>query len=64
MGAFSIWHLAIVAIVILVLFGKGRISGLMGDVGKGAGSFRRELLGARKGVEETELMMKRDKLKL
>lgn len=64
MGAFSIWHLAIVAVVILVLFGKGRLSGLMGDFGKGLGTFRRELFGARRRVEGTELMIKKEKLKL
>lgn len=42
MGAFSIWHWAIVLIVVLVLFGgKGKISGLMGDVAKGIKSFKK-----------------------
>ncbi|MER9619402.1 twin-arginine translocase TatA/TatE family subunit [Mesorhizobium sp. M0207] len=58
MGAFSFWHLAIVAVVIIVLFGKGRLSTLMGDAGKGIGTFRRELLGARRGAEDTELLIK------
>ena len=36
MGAFSIWHWVIVLVVVLVLFGgKGKISALMGDFGKG-----------------------------
>ncbi|WP_352838411.1 twin-arginine translocase TatA/TatE family subunit [Mesorhizobium sp. M0296] len=43
MGALSIWHLAIVLIVIIVLFGRGRISALMGDVGGGIAAFRRGL---------------------
>ena len=42
MGAFSIWHWVIVLVVVLVLFGgKGKISALMGDFGKGLKSFRR-----------------------
>jgi len=42
MGAFSIWHWVIVLIVVLVLFGgKGKISGLMGDFGKGLKSFKK-----------------------
>lgn len=41
MGTFSIWHWLIVLAVVLVLFGgRGKISGLMGDVGKGIKSFR------------------------
>lgn len=43
MGSLSIWHWAIVLLVILVFFGRGRISALMGDVGKGIGRFRRTL---------------------
>ena len=42
MGAFSIWHWLIVLAVVLVLFGgKGKISGLMGDFGKGLKSFKK-----------------------
>ena len=33
------WQLIIIAIVILVLFGRGRISEMMGDFGKGIKSF-------------------------
>lgn len=36
----SIWQLAIVAILILILFGRGRISEMMGDFGKGIKSFK------------------------
>lgn len=43
MGAMSVWHWAIVAAIVVLLFGRGRISGLMGDVGKGLGTFKREL---------------------
>ena len=44
MGAFSIWHWIIVLIVVLVLFGgKGKISALMGDFGKGLKSFKKGL---------------------
>lgn len=40
MGAFSFWHIALVVLVIMVLFGKGKISDLMGDVAKGIKSFK------------------------
>ena len=36
----SIQHLVILAIVVLVLFGRGRISEFMGDFGKGIKSFK------------------------
>ncbi|KWV95424.1 MULTISPECIES: twin-arginine translocase TatA/TatE family subunit [unclassified Erythrobacter] len=36
----SVWQIAIIAIVILVLFGRGRISEMMGDFGKGIKSFK------------------------
>jgi len=34
------WQLIIIALVILVLFGRGRISEMMGDFGKGIKSFK------------------------
>lgn len=37
----SLPHLLIVALVILVLFGRGRISEMMGDFGKGIKSFKK-----------------------
>lgn len=40
MGSFSIAHWLIIAAVVLVIFGPGRISGMMGDLGKGIKSFR------------------------
>lgn len=41
------WQLIIIALVILVLFGRGRISEMMGDFGKGIKSFK-------KGMSEEE----------
>ena len=35
MGGLSLPHLLILALVVLVLFGRGRISEMMGDFGKG-----------------------------
>ena len=44
MGAFSIWHILALAVVVLLLFGgRGKISDLMGDVAKGIKSFRQGL---------------------
>lgn len=39
----SFWHLLVLALLALVLFGKGRVSDLMGDVAKGIKSFRKGL---------------------
>jgi sec-independent protein translocase protein TatA len=41
MGTFSIWHWILVIAVVLLLFGRGKISELMGDVAKGIKSFKR-----------------------
>ncbi len=41
MGTFSIWHWLIVLVVVLLLFGRGKIPELMGDVAKGIKSFRK-----------------------
>ncbi len=41
--------LLLIAVVVLVLFGRGKISQLMGDVGKGITSFKR---GMAEGAEE------------
>ncbi|HEX3431717.1 MAG TPA: twin-arginine translocase TatA/TatE family subunit [Rhizomicrobium sp.] len=44
MGALSIWHILILAIAALLLFGgRGKVSDLMGDVGAGIRSFRKGL---------------------
>lgn len=44
MGTLSIWHIVILAVVALLLFGgRGKVSDLMADVGKGIRSFRKGL---------------------
>jgi sec-independent protein translocase protein TatA len=49
MGSFSIWHWLIVLAVVLILFGGGgKLSRLMGDFGKGLKSFK-------KGVKEEDV---------
>ena len=46
MGSFSIWHLVILAVIVLVVFGgSGKLSGLMGDAAKGVRAFRDGLKG-------------------
>jgi sec-independent protein translocase protein TatA len=44
-------QLLLIAIVLLVLFGRGKIAGMMGEVGKGITAFKR---GIKDGNEEIE----------
>ena len=44
----SVWQIAIVVILFVLLFGRGKISDLMGDVAKGIKSFK-------KGMSEDEV---------
>lgn len=41
MGRFGPLEIVIIAVVLLVLFGRGKISNLMGEVGKGITAFKR-----------------------
>ena len=43
MGSLSIWHWLLVILVVVLLFGRGKISDLMGDVAKGIKSFKKGL---------------------
>lgn len=47
MGGLSIWHWIVVLIVVMLLFGRGKISELMGDAAKGIKAFK-------KGMSEDE----------
>ncbi|MDE3078997.1 MAG: twin-arginine translocase TatA/TatE family subunit [Paracoccaceae bacterium] len=43
MQGLSIWHILVIAVVALVLFGKGKVSSLMGEVGDGIAAFKKGL---------------------
>ena len=43
MGSFSLTHWLVVILVIVLLFGRGRTSDLMGDFAKGINSFKKGL---------------------
>jgi sec-independent protein translocase protein TatA len=47
MGGVSIWHWLVVGVIVLLLFGRGKISDMMGDVAKGIKAFK-------KGMSEEE----------
>ena len=53
MGAFSIWHWVIVLVVVLILFGgKGKLSSIMGDFGKGLKNFKDQVKSNKDVAEE------------
>jgi len=47
MGGVGIWQILIIVALLVILFGRGKISQLMGDVAKGVKSFK-------KGISEDE----------
>ncbi|HTI02829.1 MAG TPA: twin-arginine translocase TatA/TatE family subunit [Acidisoma sp.] len=55
MGSLSIWHWLIVILVLLLLFGSGKVSHLMGDFAKGIKSFKKNM------AEEDDASMAADK---
>ncbi len=58
MGSMSIWHWVIVGAIVLILFGRGRISEVMGDFGKGISSFKKGMNEAEKEAEVAKQLSK------
>ena len=55
MGALSIWHILILAVLALLLFGgRGKISDLMGDVAQGIKAFKKGMSEDDKVAEKSE----------
>jgi sec-independent protein translocase protein TatA len=53
MGSLSIWHWIVVVVVVLLLFGRGKISELMGDVAQGIKAFKKGMSDEDKADTET-----------
>lgn len=51
MGRFGVTEILIIGVVLLVLFGRGKVSSLMGEIGKGITAFKK---GVKDGTEEIE----------
>lgn len=51
MGNIGIWQIVLILLMVMLLFGRGKISELMGDVAKGIKSFK-------KGLSDEEPPMK------
>jgi sec-independent protein translocase protein TatA len=43
MGGLAPWHIILLLLVVVLLFGRGKVSDLMGDVAKGIKSFKKGL---------------------
>ena len=41
MGSMSIWHWLIVLVIVLLVFGSGKVTNIMGDVAKGIKAFKK-----------------------
>ena len=53
MGSMSIWHWVVVIAVVLLLFGRGKISDLMGDVAGGIKAFKKGMADDDKTADTT-----------
>ena len=60
------WQIAIVVVLVVLLFGRGKISSLMGDVAKGIKSFKKGMAsdvneeGAQKNISENQDIDKKE----
>jgi sec-independent protein translocase protein TatA len=54
MGSLSIWHWIVVIAVVLLLFGRGKISDLMGDVAQGIKAFKKGMQDDEKPADKSE----------
>lgn len=61
-GALSLPHLLLIGIVALVLFGKGKVSSIMGEAGKGITAFRKGLDEGRRETDASPLLLTRDNM--
>ena len=52
--------LLLIAVVLLVLFGKGKVSSLMGEVGKGITAFKRGVTDGSKEIEDAKVEAAKD----
>ncbi|MBV1894889.1 MAG: twin-arginine translocase TatA/TatE family subunit [Rhodobacteraceae bacterium] len=59
-GNMGLPGLLLIAVVVLVLFGRGKISSLMGEVGKGITSFKKGINDGQKELEEDASLEAKD----
>ena len=59
-GNIGLPGLLLIAVVVLVLFGRGKISALMGEVGKGITAFKKGVDDGKKELEDNASVAARD----
>ena len=59
-NALTLPHLLIIGVVVLVLFGRGKVSSLMGEVGKGITAFKKGVNDGAKEVEDAKAEAAKD----
>ncbi|MFV0359533.1 twin-arginine translocase TatA/TatE family subunit [Tropicimonas sp.] len=59
-GNIGIPGLILIAVVVLVLFGRGKVSSLMGEVGKGITAFKRGVAEGKEEIEDKSATAARD----
>ncbi|MFB2532352.1 twin-arginine translocase TatA/TatE family subunit [Paracoccus sp. p4-l81] len=60
MGRFGVTEILVIAVVLLVLFGRGKVSALMGEVGKGITAFKRGVRDSSAEIEDAASDKPRD----
>lgn len=60
MEGLSVGHLLVVGIVVLLLFGKGKVTNLMGEFGKGISAFKKGIADGTATHEEERVAAARD----
>jgi sec-independent protein translocase protein TatA len=56
----SVGHLLVVGIVVLLLFGKGKVTNLMGEFGKGISAFKKGIAEANTAADDARVAVARD----
>lgn len=56
----SIWHIALVLVIVFVLFGAGKLPKVMGDLGKGVHNLKKGLKGEDVESDKKEIADKSD----
>lgn len=55
MGSVSIWHWVVVGVIVMLLFGRGKISDIMGDAAKGIKAFKKGMSEDEASVAKTDV---------
>jgi sec-independent protein translocase protein TatA len=54
------WQILLIAIVVLVLFGRGKIAGMMGEFGKGITAFKKGVSDGKEEIEKASAEVAKD----